>query len=175
MKHYLKKAIRLSNHLSPGDTVCRSAQLSWRHPFYVIALLSLLPPGHPTCANEWQSAAVALIYCMAARTEPVCQRCIAALWHTNTCDAEPVCQERVPARCSVHSGWGGAEVFWTAPALPAALPSCPSGVIGAAANDKPCWGEQRLQPCSQFPQSRGGSGHYASFSIHLSSVKCCIC
>lgn len=107
MKHYLKKAIRLSNHLSPGDTVCRSAQLSWRHPFYVIALLSLLPPGHPTCANEWQSAAVALIYCMAARTEPVCQRCIAALWHTNTCDAEPVCQERVPARCSVHSGWGG--------------------------------------------------------------------
>lgn len=103
MKHYLKKAIRLSNHLSPGDTVCRSAQLSWRRPFYVIALLSLLPPGHPTCANEWQSAAVALMYCMAARTEPVCQRCIPALRHTNTCDAEPV---RVPARCSLHSVGG---------------------------------------------------------------------
>lgn len=174
MKHYLKKAIRLSNHLSPGDTVCRSAQLSWRRRFYVIALLSLLPPGHPTCANEWQSAAVALIYCMAAWTEPVCQRCITALRHTNTCDAEPVRQELVPARFSLPF-WGGVEVFWTAPALPAAPPSYPSRVIGAAANDKPYWGEQRSQPCSQFSQLRGGSGHYASFSIHLSSVKCCIC
>lgn len=109
MKHYLKKAIRLSNHLSPGDTVCRSAQLSWRCRFYVIALLSLLPPGHPTCTNEWQSAAAALIYCMAARTEPVCQRCITALRHTNTCDAEPVRQEWVPARCSLPFRGGGGQ------------------------------------------------------------------
>lgn len=69
MKHYLKKAIRLSNYLSRGDIVCRSAQLSSLCPLCHCIPLSL-PLKHSVCSNEWQSGDVVLIYCMVAQREP---------------------------------------------------------------------------------------------------------
>lgn len=69
MKHYLIKAIRLSNYLSWGGIVCRSAELPLLCPF--MSLYLSLSLRHNVCSNDWQSGNVVLIYCMVAQIELV--------------------------------------------------------------------------------------------------------
>ena len=70
MKHYLKKAITISNTFLRGGVVCRSAELSLLCPFMWLYLSLFLPLTLCVRSNEWQSGDVVLIYCMVAQMEP---------------------------------------------------------------------------------------------------------
>lgn len=68
MKHYLKKAIRLSNYLSLGGRHClQISRTVLALSLYVIVSPSLCLSVR---SNEWQSGDVVLIYCMVAQMEP---------------------------------------------------------------------------------------------------------
>lgn len=138
MKRYLKKAIRLSNYLSRGDTICRSAELCSLHPFMSLCSSCCCLSDTPSAV---MSGSIVLIYCMVAWMEPG--------WNVSVRDEHLRCTEAT--KCSFRNGfqsdvvymcsllWQLSVVFSAAPVLPTALPSCPSSIIcsyTAAANNK---------------------------------------